>query len=74
MQKKRRFVSTTDEEIEQKRLKMNAQKTIKQNIAAATLLHEYLKEKHLDTASKRAVTKQFRRKIREGQWAMLNFV
>ena len=30
---------------------MNAQKTIKQNIAAATLLREYLKEKHLDTAS-----------------------
>ena len=29
---------------------MNAQKTIKQNIAAATLLHKYLKEKHLDTA------------------------
>jgi hypothetical protein len=51
MQKKRRFVSTTDEELDQKRLKMNAQKTIKQNIAAATLLHEYLKEKHLDTAS-----------------------
>jgi DUF4097 and DUF4098 domain-containing protein YvlB len=42
--KKRRFVSTTDEEIEQKRLKMNAQKTIKQNIAAAILLREYLKE------------------------------
>ena len=42
-----RIVSTTDEEIEQKRLKMNAQKTIKQNIAAATLLREYLKEKHL---------------------------
>jgi hypothetical protein len=37
MEKKRRLVSTTDEEIEQKRLKMNAQKTIKQNIAAATL-------------------------------------
>jgi hypothetical protein len=51
MGKKRRFVSTTDEEIEQKRLKMNAQKTIKQNIAEATLLREYLKEKHLDTAS-----------------------
>ena len=51
MEKKRRFVSTTDEKIEQKRLKMNAQKTIKQNIAAATLLREYLKEKHLDTAS-----------------------
>jgi hypothetical protein len=51
MEKKRRFVSTTDEEIEQKRFKMNAQKTIKQNIAAATLLREYLKEKHLDTAS-----------------------
>jgi hypothetical protein len=50
MEKKRRFVSTTDEKIEQKRLKMNAQKTIKQNIAAATLLHKYLKEKHLDTA------------------------
>ena len=42
-----RFVSSTDEEIEQKRLKMNAQKTNKQNIAAATLLREYLKEKHL---------------------------
>jgi hypothetical protein len=28
MEKKRRFVSTTDEEIEQKRFKMNAQKTI----------------------------------------------
>jgi hypothetical protein len=37
MGKKRRFVSTTDEEIEQKRHKMNAHKTIKQNIAAATL-------------------------------------
>ena len=51
MEKKRRFVSTTDEDIEQKRLKMNAQKTIKQNIAMATLLRDYLKEKHLDTAS-----------------------
>ena len=51
MEKKRRYASTTDEEIEQKRFKMNAQKTIKQNIAAATLLREYLKEKHLDTAS-----------------------
>ena len=50
MDKKRRFVSTTDEEIEQKRLKMNAQKNNKQNIATATLLREYLKEKHLDTA------------------------
>jgi hypothetical protein len=28
MEKKRRFVSTTDEDIEQKRLKMKAQKTI----------------------------------------------
>jgi len=28
MKKKKRFVSTTDEEIEQKRLKMNAQKTL----------------------------------------------
>jgi hypothetical protein len=44
MEKKRRFVSTTDEEIEQKRLKTNAQKNIKQNIAAETLLREYLKE------------------------------
>jgi hypothetical protein len=51
MEKKRRVVSTTDEEIEQRRLKMNAQKNIKQNIAAANLLREYLKEKHLDTAS-----------------------
>ena len=47
MEKKRRFVSTTDEEIEQNRLKMNAQKNIKQNIVAATLLREYLKEKHI---------------------------
>jgi hypothetical protein len=38
--------------IEQKRLKMNAQQNIKQNIATATLLREYLKEKHLDTALK----------------------
>ena len=44
MEKKRRFVSTTDEEIEQKRFKMNAQKPIKQNIVAATLLREYIKE------------------------------
>ena len=29
---------------------MNAQKTNKQNFAAATLLREYLKEKHLNTA------------------------
>jgi hypothetical protein len=43
MRKKRRFVSTTDEEIEQKRLKMNAQKTIKQNIAAATYHIRYVK-------------------------------
>jgi hypothetical protein len=28
MKKKRRFVSTTDEEFEQKRLKMNAQKPL----------------------------------------------
>jgi hypothetical protein len=47
MEKKRRFVPTTDEEIEQKRLKMNAQKPIKQNIAASTLLRKYLKEKYL---------------------------
>jgi hypothetical protein len=40
---------STDEEIEQKRLKMNAQKTIKQNIAAATLLREYLKEEKFVT-------------------------
>ena len=43
-----RLVST-DEEIEQKRLKMNAQKTIKQDIAAATLLREYLKEEKFVT-------------------------
>jgi hypothetical protein len=47
MEKKRRFVSTTDEEIEQKRLKMNAEKNSKHNIVAATLLREYLKEKHI---------------------------
>jgi hypothetical protein len=29
---------------------MNAQKTHKQNFAAVTLLREYLKEKHLNTA------------------------
>jgi hypothetical protein len=37
MEKRRIFASSTDEEIEQKRLKMNGQQTIKQNIAAATL-------------------------------------
>jgi hypothetical protein len=37
MEKRRRFVSTTDEEIEQKRLKMNAHKTIKQNIAVVSI-------------------------------------
>ena len=47
MEKERRSVSTTDEEIEQKRLKMNAQKNIKQNIVVATLLRVYLKEKYL---------------------------
>ena len=44
MEKKRRYASTTDEEIEQNKLKMNASKNIKQNIVAATLLCEYLKE------------------------------
>ena len=42
MEKKRRFVSTTDEEMEQKRLKMNAQKNINQNIAAYILLSSLL--------------------------------
>ncbi|CAG2200276.1 KCTD1_15 [Mytilus edulis] len=45
---KRRFVDTSDEEIEQKRLKMSADKTIKQNIAAATIFREYLKVKKMD--------------------------
>ncbi|CAC5408693.1 unnamed protein product [Mytilus coruscus] len=45
---KRRFVDTSDKEIEQKHLKMSADKTIKQNIAAATIFREYLKEKKMD--------------------------
>ncbi|VDI39571.1 Hypothetical predicted protein [Mytilus galloprovincialis] len=45
---KRRFVDTSSEEIEQKRLKMSADKTIKQNIAAATIFREYLKVKKMD--------------------------
>jgi len=40
---------------------MNAQKNIKQNIAAATLLREYLKEKHLDTAFDHYNPQHFRR-------------
>ena len=47
--KGKKFVETSHEEIEAKRLKMNADKTIKQNEATATLLREYLSERKKDT-------------------------
>jgi len=47
--KGKRFVETSHNEIEAKRLKMNAEKTIKQNEATATLLREYLSERKKDT-------------------------
>jgi hypothetical protein len=67
MEKKRRFASTTDEEFEQKRLKMNAQKPLNR-ILLGQLYYVSI------TIDKRAVTKRCRRTFTEGQWAVVNFV
>ena len=40
--------ATTKAEIEEKRLKLNAERTIKQNKAAATILKDYLFQKKMD--------------------------
>jgi len=47
--KGKRFVETSNYEIESKRLKMNAENTIKQNEATATRLREYSSERKKDT-------------------------
>jgi len=41
----RRFAETTEEEIQTKRLKLNADNTLKANKKSANILREYLKEK-----------------------------
>jgi hypothetical protein len=43
-----RFATTTEAEIEVKRLKLNAERTIKQNKAAAAILKVYLFQKKMD--------------------------
>ena len=44
----KRFASTTEAEIVEKRLKLNAERTIKQNKAAAAILKDYLFQKKMD--------------------------
>ena len=44
----KRFATTTEAEIEEKRLKLNAKRTIKQNKAAAAILKDYLFQKKMD--------------------------
>ena len=44
----KRFATTTEAEIEEKRLKLNAERTIKQNKAAAAILKDYLFLKKMD--------------------------
>jgi hypothetical protein len=41
----KRFATTTEAEIEVKRLKLNAKRTLKQNKAAAAILKDYLFQK-----------------------------
>jgi hypothetical protein len=41
-----RFATTTEAEIEEKRLKLNAERTIKQNKAAAAILKDYVFQNH----------------------------
>jgi hypothetical protein len=50
--KDKRFVETSNEEIESKRLKMNAEKTLKQNESTDTRLREYLIERKKDNCRK----------------------
>ena len=45
----KRFATTTEAEIEEKRLKWNAERTIKQNKAAAAILKDYLFKKKMET-------------------------
>ena len=45
----RRFAETTEEEIQTKRLKLNADNTLKANKKSANILREYLKEKNQDS-------------------------
>jgi hypothetical protein len=45
----KRFATTTEAEIEEKRLKWNAERTIKQNKAAAAILKDYLFQKKMET-------------------------
>ena len=40
--------ATTETEIEEKRLKLNAERTIKQNKAAAAILKDYVFQKKMD--------------------------
>jgi hypothetical protein len=44
----KRFATTTEAEIVEKRLKLNAERTIKQNKAAAAILKDYLFQKKMD--------------------------
>jgi hypothetical protein len=44
----KRFATTSEEEITAKKLKMCAEKTLKQNEAAATVLKEYLRQRKMD--------------------------
>jgi hypothetical protein len=44
-----RFAETTEEEIQTKRLKLNADNTLKANKKSANILRDYLKEKHQDS-------------------------
>ena len=46
----KRFATTTEAEIEEKRLKLNAERTIKQNKAAAAILKDYLFQKKMETS------------------------
>jgi hypothetical protein len=43
----KRFATTTEAEIEERRLKLNAERTIKQNKAAAAILKDYLFQKKM---------------------------
>ena len=44
----KRFATTTEAEIEVKRLKLNIERTIKQNKAATAILKDYLFQKKMD--------------------------
>ena len=52
----RRFAETTEEEIQTKRLKLNADNTLKSNKKSANILREYIKEKNQDSLFENYVT------------------